>query len=76
MKKEYMDKSKKMTKPAKKVAQHKFGEAYENRLRKKSEKDFTYNNAPHGIAQALNRSHEGYSNKPRVKPSTKKRPQN
>jgi hypothetical protein len=76
MKKEFMEPSKKMKKPAKKVAQHKFLEANEKMLRKKSEKEFTYKNAPYGIAMAMNRSQEGYSKKPRVKPSSKRRPEN
>ena len=76
MKKEYMDPAKKMRKPAKKAKQRKYNEAHEDYERAESKELFTYNRQPHGVAQALNRSPEGYSKKPRVKPSTKKRPQN
>lgn len=71
-----MDASKKMRKPAKKVKQRKYSAAHEDYERKESEKLFTYNRQPHGVAEALNRSSIGYSKKPRVKPSTKRRPQN
>lgn len=76
MKKEYMDPSKKMRKPAGKAKQRKYSEKLEDYERDLSDKLFNYNKQPHGVAQALNRSPEGYSKKPRVKPSTKRRPQN
>jgi hypothetical protein len=76
MRKEYMDAPKKMRKPAKRVRQKKYSEAHEDYERGLSDKLFNYNKQPHGVAEALNRASQGYSKKPRVKPSTKRRPQN
>jgi len=69
--KESMPPSKKMQKPAKRVAQRKYtaaDEAYD-----KAE-DFKENKKkkPADISQALNKAKEGYSKKPRVKMSKKR----
>lgn len=69
--KEKMAPSKKMMKPAKKVAQRKYvedDEEYEDKMSKKR----SGKKKPADIGQALNQAKMGYSKKPRVKPSKKK----
>ena len=64
---------KKMQKPAKKVAQRKYtaaDEAYDKKMSKKE----LMSKKPDDIADAMNKSKIGYSKKPRVKASTKKKP--
>lgn len=65
---------KKMVKPAKKVAQRKFNAAEEKFDEMENKKDNKSMKKPMDIADALNKAKQGYSKKPRVKASTKKRP--
>lgn len=64
---------KKMVKPAKRVSQRLYNADKEEYDEKKRKKDLK-GRKPSDIADALNKAKEGYSKKPRVKPSTKKKP--
>ena len=59
-----------MVKPAKRVAQSKYNADMEKYTNKKSKKSIM-GKKPAGISSALNKAKEGYSKKPRVKPSKK-----
>lgn len=66
---------KKMVSPSKKkVAQRKVNAAEEKYDEMENKKYNKSDKKPMDIADALNKAKQGYSKKPRVKPSTKKRP--
>lgn len=69
--KEAMPPSKKMQKPAKRVAQRKYDEDKEEFDQKVKRKENGFKK-PAGIQSALNKDKEGYDKKPRVKPSKKR----
>lgn len=64
--------SKKMVKPAKRVAQRKYAAADEAYDKKMNKKENMSDKKPDDIADALNKAKEGYSKKPRVKLSKKR----
>lgn len=70
--KEKMAPSKKMQKPAKRVKQRKYVEADEEYDVKQDRKSRNKRRKPADIGAALNKAKEGYSKKPRVKPSKKR----
>ena len=74
VRKEAMPPSKKLKKPGKKVAQRKYNADKEKFDKKMSVKDNSWKKTPSGIAEAMDKASEGYSKKPRVKPSKKKGP--
>ncbi len=72
--KEAMPPSKKMAKPAAKVKQRKYAEDKEKYDYDEKVKEGKKNpGKPVGISQALDMSKEGYSKKPRVQPSKKRK---